>query len=143
MDAPSVSIGLLGTLLFGLGFHVSTQRMAIGKNNNDDKKQLLEEELQLRIRAHGNTAEYAPYFATLFLFYKNYYANKNMPVALKTVIALAVISRYAIAYGLLHPPKSTKRVHPARYYGAVGTYVLGFGLSSWAIYLGIKDLIKK
>lgn len=55
----------LGLLLFGLGFAVSRARFARrrGSGHDDDPRDLLHK----LVRAHANTAEFAPFLAVLFL----------------------------------------------------------------------------
>ena len=55
----------LGLLLFGLGFAVSRARFARrrGSGHDDDPRDLLHK----LVRAHANTAEFAPVLAVLFL----------------------------------------------------------------------------
>ena len=61
-----VCTAALGLLLFALGLSVSVLRSRIGVLSGSalEPDQLLTK----LIRAHGNTAEYAPFFAVLFLY---------------------------------------------------------------------------
>jgi uncharacterized membrane protein YecN with MAPEG domain len=65
MNVAYVCIALLGLLLFGLGIAVSATRgktnVASGSSGNP------EDPLEKMIRAHGNTAEYAPMLAIIML----------------------------------------------------------------------------
>lgn len=60
-----VCTAALGLLLFALGLAVSILRSRVGVLSGyaPEPEQLLTK----LVRAHGNTAEYAPFFAVLFL----------------------------------------------------------------------------
>lgn len=115
-------IGFLGLLLFGLGFAVSGYRgkfnVLIGVTDDPDHT------LNRLVRAHGNTAEYVPFLALLFLL-----VGSRSPQALAlSLIGAATACRFAIVVGLL----TAKRLaHPSvlRFLGATGTYVTGIWLS--------------
>jgi len=72
------------------------------------------------IRAHGNTAEYGPMLAVLFLLVG---ARNPAPWLLWTMI-VAVVSRYLIAIGMIAGPTLAKP-QPLRFVGALGTYLTG------------------
>jgi uncharacterized membrane protein YecN with MAPEG domain len=75
------------------------------------------------IRAHANTAEYAPFLAVLFLWH-----GTHDPTSwVIAIIVLATASRFALVAGLLWWPTMAKP-NPARFVGAVGTYVCGLAL---------------
>jgi uncharacterized membrane protein YecN with MAPEG domain len=75
------------------------------------------------VRAHGNTAEYAPFLAVLFL-----YLGAHQPAAwVVWVIGLTTLARVLIVIGLL-TSGTLARVHPVRFIGAIGTYVGGMVL---------------
>lgn len=121
MTVALVCIALLGFLLIALGFAVSGAR---GQSNvltgsPDDPT----DRLQKLIRAHGNTAEYAPMFAVLI------YALGTLSPATWVLwcMGLAVLSRYLIVAGLLVAP-SMSEAHPLRFVGALGTYLTGAAL---------------
>ena len=66
MNIAIVCTALLGLLLFGLGLHVSLQRRQNRRSIGHDASPV--DPLHRAVRAHANTAEYAPFFAVLFLF---------------------------------------------------------------------------
>jgi uncharacterized membrane protein YecN with MAPEG domain len=75
------------------------------------------------IRAHGNTAEYAPFIAVLIL-----YLGSRTPAAwvVWTMVAITV-SRVMIVAGLVFAGPMN-RANPLRFLGALGTYVFGLAL---------------
>ncbi len=117
-----VSTAVLGFLLFGLGLTVSLMR---GKYNihighPEDPQHILHR----IIRAHANTAEYAPFLAIMFL-----YLGSHQPTAwVLWAIGLTTAARVLIVIGLLTAGTLT-RPHPVRFIGALGTYVGGLALS--------------
>lgn len=117
-----ICTAILGLLLFLLGLAVSIQRFRnkIGVGGADDKHALINRV----IRAHPNTAEFAPFLAVLFL-----YLGAQAPGALTLgLIVAATVSRLAIVLGLIAFP-SLSRPNPARFAGALGTYLCGAALS--------------
>ena len=117
MHVAIVCTALLGLLLFVLGVAVSMARgrtgVVAGSNDPADA-------LYRLIRAHGNTAEYAPMLAILFLLVG---ARNPVPCLLWTMI-VAVVSRYLIAMGMIAGPTLAKP-QPLRFVGALGTYLSG------------------
>ena len=118
MTTALVCIALLGLLLFGLGLGVSLTRgrtqQVIGAPD-DPTSALLKV-----VRAHGNTAEFAPMMGLLIL-----------PVGMRDpatwavwTMAIGTLSRYLFAIGILASP-TLERPHPLRALGALGTYVTG------------------
>ncbi len=117
-----VSTAFLGLLLFGLGLAVSLLR---GKHNilighPEDPQHVLHR----IVRAHANTAEYAPFLAILFL----YLGGHQPSVWVLWTIGLTTAARVLIVIGLL-TAGTLARPHPVRFIGALGTYVGGFALS--------------
>ena len=121
MKTALVCISLLGLLVFGLGFAVSTLRglKETLTGSSDDP----EDSLHKLLRAHGNTTEYAAILAILM------YALGSMSPATWVLwfMVIATVSRYAIALGLILS-STMARPHPLRFIGAMGTYVSGIGL---------------
>jgi uncharacterized membrane protein YecN with MAPEG domain len=117
-----VCTALLGLLLFLLGLSVSVarRRMRVGSGTDANPASLLHK----LSRAHGNTAEYAPFFAVLFL----YLGSRNPSDLVVWLIVAATICRFLLALGLVAWP-TMARPNPARFIGALGTYVLGAALS--------------
>jgi len=112
---------LLGLLLFGLGLYVSIlrrrHRRVIGYDNGPT------DPLHRAVRAHANTAEYAPFLAVLFLWF----ALRPAPAWIAVTIVVATISRYLLVAGLLWG-ESLDKPNPARFLGALLTYLCGLAL---------------
>jgi uncharacterized membrane protein YecN with MAPEG domain len=81
--------------------------------------------LHRAVRAHANTAEYAPFFAVLFLWY----ATRPAPTWILATIVLATVARFALAGALLFGA-SLNRPNPARLFGALFTYICGLALAA-------------
>ena len=75
------------------------------------------------VRAHGNTAEYAPFLAVLFL----YFGTHDPSRAILTLIVAATACRCLLVIGLLAWPTMADP-NPARFVGALGTYLCGAAL---------------
>ena len=117
MTTAITCTALLGLLLFGLGLGVSLTRQrsqcAIGFDPDPA------DPLHKMVRAHGNTSEYAPMLAVLFLV-----LGGLSPAAwVGWVMWAAVASRYLIVFGLLRG--SLGEANPFRFVGALGTYLSG------------------
>lgn len=122
MTTALICIGLLGLLPFVLGFAVSIARgrheTIIGSPTDPTNG------LHKVIRAHGNTTEFAPMLAILI-----YVAAQTNPASwVVWMMWLAVAGRYLIVIGLLAGP-SLAKPHPARFVGALVTYVAGAALA--------------
>ncbi len=121
MTVALVCIGLLGLLVFGLGLGVSITRgrtdTAAGSSTDPT------DTLYKVIRAHGNTTEYVPMLALLMFI-----LGSGSPATwVLWTMGGAVASRYLIAAGIAFPA-TLERPHPARFVGALGTYVTGLAL---------------
>lgn len=123
MQVAIVCTSLLGLLLFGLGLFVSIQRQRsrqiIGHHPDP------EDPIHRAVRAHANTAEYAPFLAILFLWHG---AHAAASWVLWTM-AVATAARYLLAGSLLLGP-TMARPNPARFAGALATYVCGLLLAA-------------
>ncbi len=118
-----VCSAILGLLLFGLGLTVSVLRgkFAIHIGYPDDPKHMMHRV----VRAHGNTTEYAPFLAVLFL-----YLGARQPAAwVLWTIGLTTAARILIVIGLLGSG-TLARPHPIRFIGALGTYLGGIALTA-------------
>lgn len=117
-----ICVAVLGLLLFGLGVSVSMMRFRVrtGCGCESDPRNLLHK----LVRAHGNTAEYAPFLAVLFLYLG---AQSPTPAILSLIVA-ATVCRCLLVIGLLAWP-SMDRPNPLRFAGALGTYATGIALS--------------
>ncbi|GAA4430514.1 MAPEG family protein [Acidovorax lacteus] len=111
----------LGLLLFGLGTAVSLARIRsqrlIGVSDDPDAW------LNRLVRAHGNTAEYAPMLALLCLALGMLAPSTPALVAM----VLATLARVLFAVGML-TATTLSRPNPIRFAGALGTYVAGVAL---------------
>ncbi|QRM18416.1 MAPEG family protein [Dechloromonas sp. TW-R-39-2] len=111
----------LGTLLFLLGLAVSIMRFrsGVGAGPSEDRNSTLNK----LIRAHANTAEFAPFLAVLFL----YFGWRGPSVLVVNLIIAVTLCRFLLVIGLVAWP-SMGRPNPARFIGALGTYLLGSAL---------------
>lgn len=111
----------LGGLLFLLGLAVSLLRFrsGVGAGPSDERNSLLNRV----IRAHANTAEFAPFLGVLFLYFGWHGASATVV----SLIIAATICRFLIVVGLVAWP-SLGRPNPARFVGALGTYLCGAAL---------------
>jgi len=120
MTTALICVALLGLLLFGLGFSVSIVRGQTETltGSSDDPA----DRLQQLVRAHGNTAEYAPMIALLIFIL----GSMSPATWMLWVMGIATASRYLIVAGLL--AGTMERPHPLRFTGALGTYLSGIAL---------------
>ena len=126
MRVAIICTASLGLLLFVLGLAVSLTRGRTGVisgSSNDPADSLFK-----LVRAHGNTAEYAPMLAVLFLLV----GERDPATWALWTMGIAVVSRYLIAIGMIFGPTLAKP-YPLRFVGALGTYVTGVLLCIAAI----------
>ena len=112
---------LLGLLLFGLGIAVSVMRFLTKSLSGlpQDPANVLHK----LVRAHGNTAEYAPFLAALFL-----YLGSRAPASSTVLLMIvATVCRALVVVGIVAWPTMAKP-NPARFIGALGTYATGIAL---------------
>ncbi len=126
MNVAIVCIALLGLLLFVLGFMVSMKRGSSEGAGGYTPNQ--SDPMFKRIRAHGNTAEYAAMFALLFLFL----GQQNPSAWILWTMGIATACRYLIVAGILMSA-TLEKPHPLRFIGALGTYITGVVLSLAAL----------
>ncbi len=117
---------VLGFLLFGLGLVVSLTRgktqVLIGVTDDPDHI------LNRIVRVHGNTAEYAPFLALLFLL-----CGARQPGALVLgLIVAATAGRLIFVAGLLSA-RTLRRPSVLRFVGSALTYGCGMALSVIAV----------
>ena len=122
MATAMLCTGLLGLLVFGLGFAVSMTRAKtetiIGTNSDPTDR------LYKMVRAHGNATEYAPILAVLMVVV----AMAGEPATWVVWVMIAVTGlRYVHAAGMIAFPTLDKP-NPLRFIGSVGTYVGGLAL---------------
>ena len=111
----------LGLLLFGLGPVISGLRgrtdTFIGAHADPA------DTLHKFVRAHGNTAEYAPFLALMIL-----YLGARHPAAwVVWAMIAATVCRYLFVAGMIFPATMAKP-NILRFVGAAGTYVAGVAL---------------
>lgn len=125
MAVALLSVGLLGLLVFLLGFNVSRERNSVLLTQGEAEA-APNSSLRKAIRAHGNCIEYAPMLALLILA-----LGLRMPLVPKWVAALmliAVASRFIHALGVILG-ESIYSATPLKFIGALGTYISGAALS--------------
>jgi uncharacterized membrane protein YecN with MAPEG domain len=111
----------LGALLFLLGLAVSLFRFRTGTGAGPAEER--NSMLNKLIRAHANTAEFAPFLAVIFL----YFGWRGPSELVVNLIIAATVCRFLLVIGLVAWP-SLGRPNPARFVGALGTYLLGAAL---------------
>lgn len=125
MNAVAVGcVAALGALLFGVGWAISAVRFARKRFSGHDSDPA--DLLYKLVRAHGNTAEYAPFLAVLMLYLG---AHAAASWVVWTMVA-ATACRYLFVVGMVAFP-TVARPNPVRFVGAAGTYVCGLILT-WA-----------
>ena len=121
MTVAVICSALLGLLLMGLGFAVSTARGRHEKLIGHSPDPL--DPVHKIVRAHGNTAEYAPMLAVLMLL-----AARFDPADwVLWVMAIGTAARFAIVIGLMIG--SLEKPNAFRFAGAALTYLAGIVLS--------------
>jgi hypothetical protein len=126
MKTAITCTALMGLLLFALGFYVSAMRgrtQQVGTTPQNPADPLFK-----AIRAHGNTAEYAPMLAILML----YLGARSPGTWILWTMVIVTACRYLIVLGILLSP-TLDRPQPLRFVGALGTYLGGLALSVAAL----------
>jgi uncharacterized protein len=116
-----VCVAILGLLLFGLGLSVSVMRFRERTGSGCELDPA--NRLHKLVRAHANTAEYAPFLALLFL----YHGARSPSAATVSLIVAATVCRCLLVVGLVAWP-TMARPNPIRFVGALGTYLTGVAL---------------
>ena len=114
-------IAALGALLFLLGLAVSIFRFRTGTSAGPSAER--NSMLNKLIRAHANTAEFAPFLAVIYL----YFGWRGPSELVVNLIIAATVCRFMLVIGLVAWP-SLGRPNPARFVGALGTYLVGAAL---------------
>jgi uncharacterized membrane protein YecN with MAPEG domain len=117
-----ICTAVLGLLVFGLGFAVSAVRFQ--ENSLAGYAADPSNRLHKVVRAHANTAEYAPLLAVLFL----YLGSRDPAATTQWLMIGATVCRVLVVVGILAWP-TLARPNPLRFLGALGTYLLGGALS--------------
>jgi uncharacterized protein len=122
MDNVAIAcVVVLGLLMFGLGLSVSVMRFREGTGSGCEQDPA--NRLHKFVRAHANTAEYAPFLALLFL----YLGARSPSTATVSLIVAATVCRCLLVVGLIAWPTMAKP-NPFRFVGALGTYLTGVAL---------------
>lgn len=111
----------LGMLLFLLGLAVSIFRFRTGTGSGPSAER--NSMLNRLIRAHANTAEFAPFLAVIFL----YFGWRGPSDLVVNLIIAATFCCFLLVIGLIAWP-SLGRPNSARFVGALGTYLVGTAL---------------
>lgn len=113
---------ILGLLVFGLGLGVSMARFRYRVSCGSPEAP--EHPLTCLVRAHGNTVEFAPFLALLFIL-----IGQQAPTTWQLALMIgATASRVLLVLGLA-ALRGLKRPNPLRFAGALGTYLCGLGLT--------------
>jgi len=116
-----ICISLLAFLTLSLGVLVTVGRgvfnVLIGHSTDPENT------LHKWVRAHANTAEYAPILMVLMYIL----SLRPAPSWVLWLVVLVTACRFLFVFGILFP-KTMARPNPIRFVGAVGTYIFGFGL---------------
>jgi len=123
MQIPVICVSILGLLVFMLGFLISMLRGKTGIIYYGDSLDDPTSPLTKAVRALGNTVEFAPILAVLFLYLGT--TNPNNWV-LWTIVA-ATASRVLMVVGFL-TAGTLRKIHPLKAVGGIGTYLSGFAL---------------
>ena len=130
MGTAVLCSGLLGLLVFVLGFMVSMTRgkteTSSGVNTDPTDR------LYKMVRAHGNATEYAPMLALLMLIAAM--GAEAVPAWVMWTMILVTVCRYLHAIGMIVGP-TLAQPHPLRAVGAIGTYIGGVVLCV-AVFMG-------
>jgi uncharacterized membrane protein YecN with MAPEG domain len=123
MQIPVICVAILGLLVFLLGFLISMVRGKTGiiyyGDSLDDPTSLLTK----AVRALGNTVEFGPMLAVMFL----YLGSTDPANWVLWTIVIATISRVLMVLGFL-TAGTLRKIHPLKAVGAVGTYLSGLAL---------------
>ena len=123
MQVPVICVAILALLIFLLGFLVSMVRGKTGiiyyAGSLDDPTSFLTK----AVRALGNTVEFAPILALMFL----YLGTTNPDNWVYWAIIIATISRVLMVVGFL-TARTLSKIHPLKAVGAMGTYLSGIAL---------------
>ena len=119
MLVANICIGLLGALIFVLGFSVSMVRgkyqRIIGCPEDPSNN------LYKIIRAHANTAEYVP--ALMIMMY--ILSRGSVSNWLNSLFVVVTASRYLYILGMFRS-RSLEYQNPIRFICTLNTYIIGF-----------------
>jgi uncharacterized membrane protein YecN with MAPEG domain len=123
MQVSVICVSILALLVFLLGFLISMVRGQTGiiyyGASLDDPTSFLTKV----VRALGNTVEFAPILAVMFL-----YLGSTQPDGwVCWAIVTATVSRVLMVIGFL-TAETLAKIHPLKAVGAIGTYLSGIAL---------------
>ncbi|MEL6790946.1 MAG: MAPEG family protein [Pseudomonadota bacterium] len=130
-------VGLLGVLIFLLGFNVSRERGAVIKTQHEAEADPASG-LRKAMRAHGNSTEYVPMLALMILALG--LRLPIMPIWIGAIMVAAVACRYLHAAGVLFG-SSVYEGNALKFVGALGTYVTGFVMALILVYRAARLVI--
>ena len=123
MQVPVICTSVLALLIFLLGFLISMVRGQTGiiyyGGSLDDPTSFLTKV----VRALGNTVEFVPILAVMFL----YLGTTNPDGWVCWAIIIATVSRVLMVIGFL-TAETLAKIHPLKAVGAIGTYLSGIAL---------------
>ncbi len=134
MAVALLSVGLMGLLVFLLGFNVSRERRALTVTPHEAEADP-KSGLRKAIRAHGNCIEYVPMLSLMILA-----LGLRLPLLpwwIAVLMIAAVAFRYIHAISIL-TGESIYGSTPLKFIGALGTYVCGALL---AVILIVRSLM--
>jgi uncharacterized membrane protein YecN with MAPEG domain len=123
MQLPVICTSILALMVFLLGLLISMVRGKTGiiyyAGSLDDPTSFLTKS----VRALGNTVEFGPILAVMFL----YLGTTNPDGWVCWAIIVATISRVLMVIGFL-TAETLSKIHPLKAVGAIGTYFSGIAL---------------
>jgi len=123
MQIPVICVSILALLTFLVGFLISMVRGKTGisyySGSLDDPTSFLTK----AVRALGNTVEFSPILAIMFL----YLGTTNPDNWVYWAIVIATTSRVLMVVGFL-TAETLSKIHPLKALGAMGTYLSGITL---------------
>ena len=123
MQVPVICVSILALLIFLLGFLISIVRGKTGMIYYSDSLDDPTSFLTKAVRALGNTVEFAPILAIMFL----YLGTTNPDNWVYWAIIIAATSRVLMVVGFL-TAGTLSEIHPLKAVGAMGTYLSGIAL---------------
>ncbi len=121
MSISLICVALLALLVIVLGFNVSLVRARTETIYGADADPT--SPMYKAVRAHGNTAEYAPILALLIFIL----GQAGVSGWVLWAMVLATFSRYLFVAGIIIPA-SMETPNAMRFLGSLGTYLSGLAL---------------
>jgi uncharacterized membrane protein YecN with MAPEG domain len=129
MTTAIICTAILTAMVFVLGLNVSRVRGVTARAGGSQMPTDPTSPLLIAIRAHGNAAEYVPVLIVLFLLV----GFRGSAVVAVPLVVGATLARLVHAYALLTADSLAKDT-PARWVGAIGTYLFGVALAVTAAF---------